>query len=182
MTGRRRGRARAGLSLAVALSAVALALAVAVGAPAGGRSKPRPSPTPAGPTGAASMAPPSAAPGEGAVSGRVAVSSITIDVQLSQPAVKAGQSVQVRVTVANQTSSAVSNVSISLVATPRGVDLRPVQGRETRRIVGGAHETVTWIACASAPGTYSFVASGAVGGTIVTSTPIQLLVRPGRIC
>ena len=182
MTGRPRGRARAGLSVAVALAAVALALAVAVGAPAGGQGKPRPSATAPGPTSVPSVAPPSAAPGAGVVSGRVAVSSITIAVEISTSAAKAGQRVQVRVTVANHSRVEVSNVTTTLVATPQGVALLPVQGREIRRIAAGAQEAVTWTACASAPGTYSFVASGAVGGTVVTSQPVELVVNPGRTC
>lgn len=182
MTGRPRGRARAGLSVVVALAALALALAVAVGAPAGGQGRPRPSPTSPGPTTVPSIAPPSAAPGAGVVSGRVVVSSITISVELSQAAARAGQRVQARVTVANQAPAEVSNVMVTLAATPEGVALRPIQGRDLRRIASGAQEAVAWTACASTPGTYSFVASGAVGGTVVMSKPVQLVVSPGRTC
>ena len=181
MTRRRVRGARGSLGLGLALLlGPALALA---GAPSGGQDPwlaARPTEAPHQGT----VAAPPAGSGSSAssVAGRVSVSAVTVQLELSQLVVRAGKSIQVRATLANESTVGVADVRLTIRADPSGITFRPAESRTVRRIAPGRTDTVSWSACGATVGTYAFVMTADVAGVLVTSRPQLLSITAGKAC
>jgi hypothetical protein len=175
-------RVRGSRGGAVLALAILLGPALALAAPSDGR---HPGLVP-GPAAAsdedALQAPDGSASTSGRVAGRVSVSAITVRLELSQPVVREGRSVQVRATVTNESAANIANVRMTIEADPSGIAFRPAEGRVIRRIAPGRDETFTWSACGQSVGVFSLVATAELAGLLVASPPELLTITAGRAC
>jgi hypothetical protein len=120
--------------------------------------------------------------GHGVVSGRVAISALTLDLQLSQRAARAGQPVRAEARLENQTDALVETVTVSLHGPLASFVVSPGGDRVIRQLAAGALETVSWIVCAPTAGIYTLVARATVHGARITSAPRLLSVTRTGTC
>jgi hypothetical protein len=120
--------------------------------------------------------------GQGVVNGRVSVSALTLELELSQLAARAGQPVRAEVTLENETDGPVGTVTVSLHGPLASVVIRPGGDRVVRQLAAGASETVSWLVCAPAAGTYTLMARVSVHGATITSAPRLLTVTRTGTC
>jgi hypothetical protein len=167
--------------------AIAVGLAVAVsGATAGPSGRPDTSAPSVGAAraDAAANSPASGADsgGSGVVQARVAVSSITLAVALSQRAARAGQPVRIDVRLVNRSAATLQGLVVTLVVDPDGLSVRPGGPRLIRRLGPGAEEAISWIACGRNAGTYSITVEAVVGDARVRSASAPLTITSSGTC
>jgi len=172
-------RGSLGLGLALLLGpALALARAPLGGQDPGLAARP----TATSHQGRAAVPPAGSGSSASSIAGRVSVSALTVRLELSQVVVRAGKSVQVRATAANESTASVADVRLTIRADPSGITFRPAESRTIRRIAPGRTDTITWSACGQTVGTYSFVVTADVAGVLVTSRPQLLSITAGKAC
>ena len=168
------GHARLGGSLALAL-AMACAL-VAATVTAGTRQS--------GPDALSTQDPAGLGPLEAmhAVTGRVAVSPVTVALDVTARRGHHDATTQARATITNLGATSIERVVVVLRASPDAVSIRPDREQVIRRLAAASGSTLTWTVCGRSPGSYELTARITIGGATLVSPPRVLIVVAETVC
>ena len=111
---------------------------------------------------AAGVAHAAAAPPSGTIAARVLVSPLSVSILIPGNPVKAGKDFRIRADVANDGSTALQNVAVTLIA-PSALTLRDPVTQVLPRVGAGVDRRARWDACTTAPSGYVVMARATAG-------------------
>ena len=119
---------------------------------------------------------------EGAVAGRIAVSPITVRLELVPRKPKSKGPAEVRATITNLSAAKLSRVEVSIGASPGSLAIRPAASSVIHSLGAGRSVEAAWTICSTTGGTFLLTASATVSGVATASPPMTVTLASSARC